>query len=109
MYDRFVELLTSRGVRAADVARATGLQPSTFSDWKKGKSQPKLEKLQKIADFFDVPLEYFTTGAELDTTHPSAMELTPQEQDLIRLFRSAPSDKQKILTDLVSTAMQLFV
>ena len=63
MYEKFAELLASTGVKAADVARATGIIPTTFSDWKKGKSQPKIEKLQKIADYFNVQLEYFTEGA----------------------------------------------
>lgn len=34
----------------------------TFSDWKNGRSKPKDEKLLKIADFFDVTLDYLRTG-----------------------------------------------
>lgn len=62
MYDIFLSLLRKKGVKAADVARETGLHPSTFSDWKRGKSAPKTDKLQKIADFFGVSVEYLTTG-----------------------------------------------
>lgn len=32
---------------------------STFTDWKNGRSEPKLEKLKKIADYFGVSIEYF--------------------------------------------------
>ncbi len=32
---------------------------STFSDWKKGRSKPKIEKIQKIADYFNVDIQYF--------------------------------------------------
>lgn len=64
MYDIFVQLLQQSGKKASDVSKATGIPSSTFSDWKKGKSSPKTEKLQKIADYFGVSLNYLTTGKE---------------------------------------------
>lgn len=62
MYEVFAKLLSDRGLKAADVCRGTGLPSSFFSEWKRGKSNPKMDKLQKIADFFDVPVEYLVTG-----------------------------------------------
>ena len=59
MYTKYVELRDSAGVKDFDVAKATGIPSSTFSDWKKGKSKPKLEKLVKIAKFFGVSVEEF--------------------------------------------------
>lgn len=64
MYDIFVRLLEQSGKKASDVSKATGIPSSTFSDWKKGKSSPKTEKLQKIADYFGVTLKYLMTGKE---------------------------------------------
>lgn len=62
MYEVFAKLLDDRGLKAADVCRGTGLPSSFFSEWKRGKSNPKMDKLQKIADFFNVPVEYLVTG-----------------------------------------------
>lgn len=62
MWEIYYELLQQKGVRNIDVSRATGIPPSTFSDWKKGKSKPKADKLQKIADYFGVSSEYLLTG-----------------------------------------------
>lgn len=59
MYEKYILLRDKRGIRDADVANATGIPASTFSDWKKGRSEPKIEKLVKIAKFFEVPLSYF--------------------------------------------------
>jgi|GEM_PF-406192 len=58
MYKNYCKLRDSKGIKDADVARSTGITKSTFSDWKNGRSVPKNEKLQKIADYFQVPLEY---------------------------------------------------
>ena len=67
MYERYVELLNEKQVRNIDVSRATGIPSSTFSDWKKGKSSPKYDKIQKIANFFNVQLDYLTGESEFKT------------------------------------------
>ena len=64
MYEIFAELLLRNGKKANDVAKATGIPASTFSDWKSGKSSPKQDKLKKIADYFGVTIDYLTTGEE---------------------------------------------
>ena len=67
MYATYEELLKKKGVKTADVCRATGLRQSMFSDWKNGRSVPKTDKLQLIADYFDVPLETFTSKKKMAT------------------------------------------
>lgn len=64
MYERYCALRDSKNVKDADVSRNTGIPKSTFSDWKKGKSSPKQDKLKKIANYLDVSLEYLMTGKE---------------------------------------------
>jgi repressor LexA len=59
MYERFVQLLNLHHTNANKVAKDLSIAPSTLSDWKKGKSIPKLEKLRRIADYFKVPIGYF--------------------------------------------------
>ena len=58
-YQKYVELRDSRGLSDYRVATDSGVNQSTFSDWKSGRSKPKIEKLMKIARFFGVPIEYF--------------------------------------------------
>ena len=58
MYERFSELLQENGVTAYKVSKATGVPQSTLSDWKRGVSYPKYDKLQKIAEYFGVSVKY---------------------------------------------------
>lgn len=58
-YKIFEKLLKDRSVIVAEVSVATGISASTFTDWKNGKSYPKVDKLYKIAKFFGVEMEYF--------------------------------------------------
>ena len=64
MYEIYCKLRDSMGLKDADIVKATGITKSTFSDWKSGRSNPKNEKLQKIADFFNVSLDYLMTGED---------------------------------------------
>ncbi len=64
MYEIFSELLQTHGVTPYKVSKETGVSQSTLSDWKRGISTPKQDKLQKIADYFNVSLEYLMTGEE---------------------------------------------
>ena len=57
MYEIFEALLAERGVTAYQVAKATGISTGSLSDWKNGRSTPKVEKLQKIAAYFGVSMD----------------------------------------------------
>ena len=103
MYDVYCKLRDLRGVKDADVVRATGITKSTFSDWKSGRSEPKKEKLQKIADFFDVSLDYLMTGEEQngyylnEETAKLAQEMF-EDEDMRSLFdmkRNMPPERFK--------------
>ena len=92
MYDVFVDLLKKKGVRAYDVSKETGISSSVFTDWKKGRYTPKADKLQKIADYFGVSLEYMMTGSEA-----SSMDLSKDEVDIILDYRKLNSNGKSML------------
>ena len=56
-YAKFEALMNSKKVKVSDVAEATGISPSTFSDWKNGKSVPKTDKMYLIARYLGVHIE----------------------------------------------------
>lgn len=58
MYEIFEKLLKERGITAYRVSKDTGISTATLTDWKKGRSSPKSDKLQKIADYFHVSVDY---------------------------------------------------
>ena len=57
MYEKYAALRGAKGVTDYRVSEATGIPKSTFSDWKSGRSKPKTEKLQKIANYFGVSVD----------------------------------------------------
>lgn len=104
MYDVFSDLLKKNGVKVADVSRATGIPKPTFTAWKKGKLTPKADKMQKIADFFNVPVEYLMTGEEhileQSILFDSLLE-NPELYDAVKLMASQDTEKQKKIIEVI--------
>nr|DAI33109.1 MAG TPA: Repressor protein CI [Caudoviricetes sp.] len=114
MYSIFEELLQKHGVSTYKVSKDTGIAQSVFSSWKNGISTPKQDKMQKIADYFNVSLEYLMTGEEKeggekyylnDETAKMAQEIF-ENKELRMLFDTArdaePEDLQAIHSMLLA-------
>lgn len=72
MYEVFRQLCELRRVSPSSVAKDCGISPSTMTRWKKDEYVPKVDKLQKIADYFGVSLHFLMTGeGEAEVVVPS--------------------------------------
>ena len=67
MFERYLEMLKEKKLKNIDVSRATGIPASTFSDWKKGKSSPKRDKIEKIANFFEINPDWLAGTSNVKT------------------------------------------
>lgn len=63
-YENFEKLCEQRNVKPAHVSRETGVKTATLTSWKKGVYTPKQDKLQLIADYFNVSVDYLMNGKE---------------------------------------------
>lgn len=59
MYGKYEALRDEKKLSDYKVSQETGIATSTLTDWKKGRYKPKVDKLQVLAKFFSVPIEYF--------------------------------------------------
>ena len=59
MYETFEKLLEEHELTAYRVSKDTGISQVVFSEWKRGKSKPKVDKLKVLADYFGVSVEVF--------------------------------------------------
>ena len=66
IYERYCEIRDSKGYKDSTVAEKAKIGRSTFSDWKSGRSEPKKEKLEKIARALGISYEYLLTGIDPD-------------------------------------------
>ena len=58
-YSTFNKLCQDKQVTPYEVSKKTGVAQQTFSAWKKGEYEPKIDKLCKIANYFGVAVTIF--------------------------------------------------
>lgn len=58
MHNRIRDLREDMDLRQVDVAQATGIDQKTLSNYETGKTNPDSATLVKLADFFNVSIDY---------------------------------------------------
>lgn len=94
MYSVYEILRKAKGVSDYAVAKACNFGQSTLTDWKKGRCTPRPDKLQKIAAYFGVTVDYLMTGQDSEKKASSLLDLTDEEQLLLAAFRQLNADGQ---------------
>jgi len=59
-------LMCEHHVDQADLVEALGITASTISDWVNGKKYPRVDTMQRLADFFEVPMSMLTVEQSPD-------------------------------------------
>jgi transcriptional regulator with XRE-family HTH domain len=94
MYEIFEQLLQKHGLTPYKVSKDTGLSQTLFSNWKSGRSTPKQDKLQIIADYFGVTIEYLMGKEESEETVYYLNEETRERLQALKV-----NEKLRILFD----------
>ena len=55
---RLKELRVQEGVSQKELAKDLNMSAGNLCDWEKGRTEPDIERLIRLADYFDVSLDY---------------------------------------------------
>ena len=86
IYERIESLRKSKGLSQGKLEKQLGFSNGSISKWKN--STPKVERLQKLADFFGVSVEYLMTGKEDEQKVKDNTDLKQKYRELEELLRS---------------------
>lgn len=62
-FKRLEALVEKRQITFYALGKAVGIPSSFFSEWKRGKMMPKMDKLLILANYFGVPVTIFIEEA----------------------------------------------
>lgn len=100
-YDRFIELCRKSGIKPTPLVMQMGLSSSNVSQWKKG-STPRPEVLKRLADYFNVSVEYLLESDQKEKpATPEGDELSDEDIEIIKLLRAASPAKRAALLALL--------
>ncbi len=97
LLDRVKELMDQSGIKAKQLTTELGISNSSFTDWGKGKGSPSLDTVTKIADYFNVSIDYLVRGGEC--IKPKQLDFSSQmDKELLDKFHSLTPDlREKLL------------
>ena len=114
MYEIFEQLLQLKGVTPYKVAKATGIAQASLSDWKSGKvKQPAADKLQKIADYFGVTVDYLlgnshkTTKEDVELqNYLEELRTRPEMKMLFSVTKNATKEEIEKAVKIIETILE---
>ena len=104
-YERLEDLRKSKDLSQKELETELGFSNGSISKWKK--STPTHDRMQKIANYFNVSVDYLVTGKEPEFTIEMAdtdVALTNMEKRLKEYalkLADLPKDKQEQIMNLI--------
>ena len=79
-------------IKQNQMAKILGVPNTTYANWEQGRSFPSVDRLPRIAAFFDVTVDYLI-GANRDSVNRRILEqlaiLTPEQRKAVELVLSS--------------------
>lgn len=96
-----VKLLSQKGVSAAKMCNELGFSSGLFYQWKKGPQKPSIEKLTKMAEYFNVSTDYLLGKEQKNKPAAESDELDPLDTKIMELFSKLnPANKKLALAQI---------
>ena len=92
--------LLHSGKKQKEVAAAIYVSTGTFCDWIKGRSYPRMDKIQLLAEYFGIRMsdliEEYTTEKDEDLA---------ADQKVLEMFHKVPKEKREFVLSLIETTI----
>ena len=92
---RLKELRNGLDIPQAELAKRMGISAGAIGNYESGTRTPRLEDLETIADFFNVPMDYLVGRTN------ERPEFSLEEEWLVRCYREADGDTQFAIKTLL--------
>ena len=66
---RLFELMKEHSISSKKLSDDTKISTGNISDWKSGRSQPSLDKIRILADYFNVSIDYLLDRTDNPDSH----------------------------------------
>lgn len=88
--------LDKSGKLQKEVAKAVGVSTGTFCDWIKGRAYPRMDKVQKLAEFFGIKMSDLVENENVRTE-----TVSDKEQLVLDLFHKIPDDRKEFFIKML--------
>ena len=89
--EKILSLMKSKGVSGTTLTSELGISSSSITEWKKGKANPGVEAIIKIARFFEVSIDYLL-GETDDPAHEAENQIDRGDSAVSNKAEPSPVD-----------------
>lgn len=89
--------MDSQNLSQKQLANNASIRQTTISEWKKNGNLPNGETAIKLAQYFNVSLDYLLTGEDKNN------ELSPDEIELLSLYKPLSRSNKLLLKGIITT------
>ncbi len=98
--ERLDELMAETKMNSLRLSKEIGGSDRVIGAWRKGEYEPKLESLIRLADFFNVSLDYLAGRSdvrEMSIKKEPAPEISENGQEVLKIYNRLPEREQLLL------------
>ena len=105
---RLLELRNEIGLTQAELARRLDISRSTLGMYETGKREPDIESLERIADFFNVDMDYLLGNTNKTTMliERKELPLNSNEREFLDGFRRLDDADQARILERIETLLE---
>lgn len=85
---RLLELRTERELSQRKMAKVLNISQGTYNNWENSNTQPSIEQLIQLAEFFGVSVDYLIGNTDEFGTVVSSRPLTREEDKILSLYNN---------------------
>lgn len=94
-------ILAEKRLAQIEVSDAIGVPPQTFNSWASGKALPRMDKVQRLADYLDVPKSaLIDPPGKAPQSVEDLLSMRPDLDALLEAARALDPSAVKTLTEL---------
>lgn len=101
-YTKFVKLCNERNISPSAVAEQIGLSRAANTKWGAGQI-PRKATMQKIADYFEVPISYFSEEAPEKEKTPAPSKRT---EVIMKMYDMLTPENQSYVYDSIAALLK---
>lgn len=93
-------IMQKRNKTQSDLVKDLSFRQATVSDWLNGKKYPRMDKVEKLANYLGVSINELLMQSVSEPPVP-AIQLTDQEKSLIKKYRQLNADGKLVIDNQI--------
>ena len=100
---RLFELRSGEGLSQRDIAKIMNVSQGTYNNWENEKTQPSIEQLISLAEYFSVSVDYLIGHSE-DYIQSVSNVISSDEKTLLKHYRELSEPAKQGLLSFVQNS-----